>query len=133
MTEHRSSLLPFSKGLVLLLLSGLLLVQTSIAGFGSGSAASEEGASRIVICGAGGVTTITIAADGTRTVEDGGEREAAQCPFCLISPAVVPECEAAALTIDLRPIRQRTPSSTPLARAANVDPACAIRAPPQTV
>jgi|GEM_PF-2665953 len=133
MTDRRSPFLPLPKALVVLLLSGLLFLQAGMSGVAASSVASEAGVSRIVICGAGGMTTITIAADGSRTVENGGEREAAQCPFCLLALADLPERAVAALAIELRQVRLRAPSAAPLARIACVDYARAIRAPPRTV
>lgn len=108
-------------------------MQAGLSGVAARSVASEAGVSRIVICGAGGMATITIAADGSRTVENGGEREAAQCPFCLLALADLPERAVSALAIELRQVRLRAPNADPLTRIACLDHARAIRAPPRTV
>jgi len=130
MTHRRSSFLSGLKLSLAVLLTGLLFVQTSLTSLASGVPASEAGETRIVICGAGGVTTITIAADGTRTVENGGEREAAQCPFCLLSLSMVPDCGIGLLAIEQRQIRQNASWPAISRRSARVDHARAIRAPP---
>lgn len=131
MQRSRSHIARCLGGALAVFVSALLVVQTALATHGA-SAATEAGVTRIVICGAGGVTTITIAADGTRSVEQGDDTAAAQCPFGLVAMADVAACGLATMPVALPVSGPLRPACSPHRRIVRVDPARAIRAPPAT-
>ncbi|MCW9041817.1 MAG: hypothetical protein OQK05_00620 [Pseudopelagicola sp.] len=71
-------------------LAGLLFLQSTMA-FGGASVVSGDAGIQIVICGANGVQTITVDADGNLISEAGGEgapSTTGHCPFCIVGPAL---------------------------------------------
>ena len=77
-----------------LLLSFLLVVQVALAFFPGAAVASGDGI-QVVICGAGGLRTITIdPTDGS--VSEGSEQEVvSKCPFCVVGLPLLsnaPDC-----------------------------------------
>lgn len=83
-------------------LAGLLFLQSTMA-FGGASVLRSEAGIQIVICGANGVQTVTIDADGnliSETGEEGAPSTTGHCPFCIVGPAL----EIASPGAALRPV-----------------------------
>ncbi len=65
----------------------LLLVQTALVTFPH----VTPGGVRLVICGAGGLETITLLADGSPADRQPGPGAGGSCPFCVVGIAISPE------------------------------------------
>lgn len=68
-------------------LAVLLLVQTTLVTFPH----VTSGGIRIVICGAGGLQTLTLLADGTTEESQPGAVTGGSCPFCVVGIGISPE------------------------------------------
>ena len=71
-------------------LAGLLFLQSTMA-FGGASVVQGDAGIQIVICGANGVQTVTIDADGnliSEAGEEGAPSTTGHCPFCIVGPAL---------------------------------------------
>lgn len=118
----------FGKIAISAMLSVLLLLQTTFAAI---TPASQDGV-QIVICGAGGLQTITLNPDGTLDTDDQGRNSGANCPFCIVG--LCAEATPAAgvsivrLAFRMRPAFGADQQVAPL-RVARLR---AIRAPPRT-
>ena len=76
------------------LLSFLLAVQVALAFFPGAAVASGDGI-QVVICGAGGLRTITIDPTDGSVSEETGQEVVSKCPFCVVGLAVLstaPDC-----------------------------------------
>ncbi|MYM54405.1 hypothetical protein [Thalassovita mangrovi] len=121
------------RGLGTLFLSFLLTLQVSLAFFPVQAAASGDGI-QIVICGAGGMRTVTYdPTDGTIT-EGSGEEVVTKCPFCIIGLAAfteAPECLPVAL--DRKPSEIGRSTAFDLPDDLRHQRPNAIRAPPASL
>jgi hypothetical protein len=121
------------RGLGTLFLSFLMTLQVSLAFFPVQAAASGDGI-QIVICGAGGMRTVTYdPTDGTIT-EGTGEEVVTKCPFCIVrlvaftdAPACLP------VAIDLKPVQIGHRFAFDLPDDLRHERPSAIRAPPATL
>ena len=89
-TTHRKTL----RGFGTLFLSFLMAVQVTFAFFPGAAVASGDGI-QVVICGAGGLRTITIDPTDGSVSEGSGQEVVSKCPFCVVGLAVLsdaPDC-----------------------------------------
>ena len=110
----------------------LLVLQTAIASFAMSPVTNGDGV-QIVICGAGGLRTITLDSEGNPTENPAGGAMQGDCPFCVIGYALA---DVAPVTVETG-LSFRTEAFAPPIPVFAIGPptgrAHAIRAPPKTI